>query len=65
MSKSFTLFLFIIGILSSSLSAKNSDTLLIRNTGIDVLAKMILGDTLSDGRRADMNRVYVLMRGER
>ena len=65
MSKSFTLFLFVIGMLSSSLSAKNSDTLLIRNTGIDVLAKMILGDTLSDGRRADMNRVYVLMRGER
>jgi hypothetical protein len=52
-------------ILSSTLSAQHSDTLIIRNTGIDILANTILGDTLSDGSRANINRVYVLMRGER
>jgi len=50
---------------SSILSAQNSDTLLIRNAGINILANTILGDTLLNGTRANLNRVYVLMRGER
>ena len=65
MSKNFYVFLFAIGMCSPPLSAQHSDTLLIRNAGVDVLANTILGDTLSNGSRADMNRVYVLMRGER
>ncbi len=65
MRKSLTVFLFVIGIFSSPLSAQYSDTLLIRNTGVNVLANAILGDTLSNGSRRDVNRVYVLMRGER
>ncbi len=65
MRKSLTVFLFVIGIFSSHLSAQYSDTLLIRNTRVNVLASAILGDTLSNGSRRDVNRVYVLMRGER
>ena len=62
----FCTFLLVAGILPSSfLSAQHFDTLVIRNTGIDVLANAVRGDTLSDGRRADIDRVYILLRGER
>ncbi len=52
-------------LLAAPLRAETSDTLLIRNTGINVLANAVLGDTLPDGSRQNMNRVYLLMRGER
>jgi len=65
MNKIFYFIIIAAAIFSSALPAQKSDTLLIRNTGVDVLANAILGDTLSDGSRADLNRVYILMRGER
>ncbi len=65
MSKSFLVCLVVIGIYPSSSSAQHNDSLLIRNVGVNVLANAILGDTLSNGSRADVNRVYVLIRGER
>ena len=65
MHKNLCLFLLSAGMLSSALPAQHSDTLLIQNTGTDILANTILGDTLSNGNRADLNRVYVLIRGER
>jgi hypothetical protein len=48
-----------------ALPAPNTDTLLVRNTGADALANAVLGDTLPNGNRADLNRVYLLLRGER
>ena len=65
MNKNAVLALNLAVMLHFSTFAQTSDTLLIRNTGIDVLATTILGDTLADGSRADAHRVYLLMRGER
>lgn len=50
---------------STYLFAQQLDTFLIRNAGTDAMRNAIMGDTLSDGRRAHPDRVYVLQRGQR
>ena len=66
MSRRFCISLLVAGLFPYSfVPAQSSDSLLIRNTGTDVLANAVLGDTLSSGSRADKNRVYVLVRGQR
>lgn len=48
-----------------SLQAQQGDTLLIPNREPNEMVRIITGDTLTNGKRADLKRVYVLLRGER
>ncbi len=59
------LIILISGFISFAALAKNTDTLIIKNTGINALANVIAGDTARDGTRINLNRVYVLVRGQR
>ncbi len=64
--KKFIFFLLVITCaLNYSSFAKSTDTIVVKNTGINALVNTIAADTVSDGLRINLHRVYILKRGER